>query len=122
MSQVGVYFVLSEELMDESGIYHDPPEAPENGCICEIVAAANRGRARWLLLKHEHLERMYPGDWPLLKVRRIGEIDREEGVLPEGEVRVWWAKCPDIKPPERKPYNPGFSQRDVAILGGDPSL
>jgi len=116
-----VYFVLSEEL--ESGGSYEPPEPPEYGCLCEIVVAETRGRAKYLAIKSDRTLRHYgPSDWPLLAVRRIGEADGPARVLHSAEANPWWPKCPDIANPVRGEYNPGFSQRDVAILGGDPSL
>jgi len=118
-----VWFVLSEMWEDCTGIYGDPPEAPEPACLCLIVVAETRGRAKYLAIKSDRgLKRYTPADWPLFAVRHIGEAEGPARVLDSGASEPWWPKCPEISHPVRKPYDPGFSQRDVAILGGDPGL
>ena len=116
-----VYFVLSE--MMESGGSYEPPEPPDWGCICLIVVAETRGRAKYLAVQSDRTLRRYtPADWPLFAVRRIGESEGPARVLDSAASEPWWPKCPDITNPVRGEYDPGFSQRDVAIMGGDPGL
>jgi hypothetical protein len=118
-----VYFVLSEMWEDRRGTYGDPPEPPEDACLCLIVVAETRGRAKYLAIKSDRTLRRYtPADWPLCAVRNIGEAPGPARVLDGHAADAWWGRCPDISHPVRRPWTPGWSQRDVAILGGDPGL
>lgn len=118
-----VYFVLSEMFEDGGKPYGDPPEPPDYGCLCLIVVAETRSRAKYLAMQSDRTFRRYsPPDWPLCAVRHIGTMEGPARVLDSAESYPWWPKCPNIPNPERREYNPGFSQRDVAILGGDPGL
>jgi hypothetical protein len=111
-----VWFVLSEMYECYPGSY-EPPEPPEDGCICLIVVAETRSRAKYLAVKGERALLQYrPVDWPLFAVRRIGDAEGPARVLDSGAADPWWPKCPDIQNPARGPKP--FNARDVAILGG----
>ena len=48
-----LYFVLSKLLEDRTGIYHDPPIAPELYHIAEIVIAKNPSQATYIAWKND---------------------------------------------------------------------
>lgn len=94
---MNVYAVVSEMLHTVS---YEPPDE-EWGCIAVIVAAKNRGQARYLAAKSDSATKRYgPVDWPRFWCKRIGKGPFRPGVIPSPRDRVWWERVPED-------WNPG---------------
>ena len=90
-----VYAVVSE-MMHE--IHYEPPDE-EWGCVAVIVAARNRGQARYLAARHDRATKSYgPVDWPRFWCKRLGEADLPAGVLEYPADREWWLRVGDWNP------------------------
>jgi hypothetical protein len=91
-----VYFVLSEMSEDGGNPYGDPPEPPEWGCLCLIVVAESRSKAKYLAVQSDSTLRWYtPADWPLLSVRQIGYAEGPARVLDYRAAKPWWEMVPE---------------------------
>jgi len=121
---VRVYFVVSEELESGGHPYGDPPEPPEYGCIAVIVVAATAHKARWLAWRADTASRSCTAaDMPNFRCHRLGAAVGPARVLPDVEAKPYWLLVTDaMKGPAPRGVALQLWRRDVAILGGDPSL
>ena len=89
-----LYAVVSETMHEVS--YERMEE--DWWAIAVIVAAKNRGQARYLAAK-AHLKPLYrPIDWPRIWVKRIGTGWPDHGVLTAEAALPWWEKVGDWNP------------------------
>ncbi len=97
---------------------YDPPEPPEYGSICCIVAAETRGRAKWLALQTARDARNAVGfsgmvEMPMFAIRKLGKMGlRDEGVLGHREADPWWSMVPAVETP--RPAKDWESSRALA--------
>lgn len=89
-----VYAVVSETMHE---ISYDRLEEDWRA-IAVIVAAKNRGQARYLAAKSQLKPLYRPNGWPRMWVKRIGSGWPDFGVLSDEAASPWWEKVGDWNP------------------------
>jgi hypothetical protein len=94
---VNIYCVISEEW---EFVSYDRCER-DWGRLAVIVAAENRGQARYLAVQSDREFRGYgPLDWPKMWVKKLGAGLFNRGVLESTAAGRWWPRVGDWSPGE----------------------